>query len=463
MTGSDFLGLDPTAAPPRGRTAWLAQQLRSAIADGTLPPGTRLPASRAMANDLAFARGTVVEAYRRLAEEGLVVTNHGGGTEVAELASASGRRPTPGPNLVAPRPILDISEGAPDLKAFPRAAWLRTERNVLARVAGRQLGYGDPQGAPELRSALAGWLTRSRGVVAEPEQIIVTAGVTGALSLLAQVLREQGITECAVEDPGAEGNRRILDFWLDKLHPVPVDDQGLDAMALARTKTRAVLVTPAHQFPTGVVLSPARRRALVAWADGLDAFVIEDDYDAEYRYDRVSVRALQAAAPERVVHVSSLSKVLAPGLRIGWMIAPAVLHHELIRRRWATDLGSPVVPQLVLAELIQTGALERQLRSLRLKHRQRRDAAVAAIERYLPGCRMTGIAAGLHLLVQLPDGVDDAKLAARAKAAGIAVQPLSALRHTPGAPGLVVGYGPHPSPQLEQALRTIGALAGFTP
>ncbi len=463
MTGSDFLGLDPTAAPPRSRTAWLAQQLRSAIADGTLPPGTRLPASRAMANDLAFARGTVVEAYRRLAEEGLVVTNHGGGTEVAELASASGRRPTPGPNRVAPRPTLDISEGAPDLKAFPRAAWLRTERNVLARVASRQLGYGDPQGAPELRSALAGWLTRSRGVVAEPEQIIVTAGVTGALSLLAQVLREQGITECAVEDPGAEGNRRILDFWLDKLHPVPVDDQGLDATALARTKTRAVLVTPAHQFPTGVVLSPARRRALVAWADGLDAFVIEDDYDAEYRYDRVSVRALQAAAPERVVHVSSLSKVLAPGLRIGWMIAPAVLHHELIRRRWATDLGSPVVPQLVLAELIQTGALERQLRSLRLKHRQRRDAAVAAIERYLPGCRMTGIAAGLHLLVQLPDGVDDATLAARAKAAGIAVQPLSALRHRPGAPGLVVGYGPHPSPRLEQALRTIGALAGFIP
>lgn len=314
-----------------------------------------------------------------------------------------------------------------------------------------------------LRAALARWLARSRGVIADADRIVVTAGVTGALSLLAQVLRGLGIAECAVEDPGAEGNRRILDHWLDALHPVRVDEQGLDVDALARTAARTVLVTPAHQFPTGVVLSPERRRALVAWAEQVDGFVIEDDYDAEYRYDRAPVRALQATAPERTVHVSSLSKVLAPALRIGWLIAPAGLHYELVRKRWATDLGSPVLPQLALAELIDTGVLERHLRRLRLRHRERRDAAVAAIGRHLPGCRVEGVAAGLHLLVRLPDRIDDAALATRAAAEGIAVKPLSEHRFAPGPPGLVIGYGPHPPARLEQALKTLGTLAGLLP
>ncbi len=457
MLGSDFLHLDPATAPARGRTDWLAGRLRSAIADGALTPGTRLPATRALAGDLSVARGTVVEAYRRLCEEGLLTTNRGGGTVVA---AALGGAPAHEEALVPTRGLLNISAGAPDLSAFPRAAWLRAERKVLAVATDRELGYADPQGTPELRAALARWLSRSRGVAAGPDQIIVTAGVTGALSLLCQVLRERGVAECAIEDPSAEGNRRILDYWLDALHPVRVDDDGLDVAALARTGARAVLVTPAHQFPTGVVLSPNRRRELIAWAEGDDGLVIEDDYDAEYRYDRTPVRAIHATAPQRVVHVSSLSKVLAPGLRLGWMIAPASLRDALVRKRWATDLGSPALPQLTLAALIDNGVLERHLRSLRLRHRERRDAAARAINRYLPGCRIEGIAAGLHLVVSLPDGVDDTDLAARAAAEGIAVQPLSAHRFAPGPPGLVIGYGPHPAHRLEHAIQTLGALAG---
>ncbi|TCP43857.1 GntR family transcriptional regulator/MocR family aminotransferase [Tamaricihabitans halophyticus] len=463
MTGADFLSLDPGAAPARGRTAWLAQRLRTAIADGTLAPGTRLPASRALAADLSVGRGTVVEAYRRIAEEGLLVTNRGGGTTIAELATAVPANLRSAPAVEASSELLNISSGVPDVSAFPRAPWLRAERRVLATATERELGYADPRGAPQLRTALAGWLARSRGLTVQPERIIITAGVTGALSLVAQVLRERGSAEWAIEDPGAVGNRRILDYWLDALHPVPVDEEGLCVDALPRTDVRAVLVTPAHQFPTGVVLSPQRRRQLIAWAQETGGLVIEDDYDSEYRYDRAPVRAMHAAAPERIVHISSLSKVLAPGMRIGWMIAPSWLHDDLVRKRWASDLGSPTLPQLVFAELIETGALERHLRGLRLRHRARRDAAAAAIRRYLPGCRSEGIAAGLHLLVRLPEHIDDAELAARAEAEGIAVQPLSAHRFAPGPPGLVIGYGPHPAARLAAAIKILGALAGLSP
>lgn len=463
MNGSDFLALDPAAAPVRGRTTWLAGRLRAAIADGTLVPGVRLPASRELADDLYVSRGTVVEAYRRLSEEGLLVTNRGGGTVVASLTALPAPAAPPAPTAPASIELLNLSTGAPDLSAFPRAPWLRAERRILATATGRELGYADPQGTPKLREALSGWLARSRGITAGPERIIVTAGVTGALSLLCQVLRDRGVTNCAVEDPGAEGNRRILDYWLDTLHPVPVDACGLDVAALTRTKARAVLVTPAHQFPTGVVLSPERRRELIAWAEHTGGLVIEDDYDSEYRYDRAPVRAMHATAPEQIAHVSSLSKVLAPALRLGWMIAPTALHRDLVRKRWATDLGSPALPQLTLAELITTGALERHLRTLRLRHRRRRDAAVAAINHYLPGCQIEGIAAGLHLVVFLPDDLDDTALAANAATEGIAVQPLSAHRFTPGRPGLVIGYGPHPAPRLDAAIKTLGTLAGLSP
>lgn len=482
MTGSDFLSLDPAAAPVRGRTGWLAERLREAIAEGALTPGVRLPATRDLASELSFSRGTVVEAYRRLTEEGLLSTNRGGGTVVeAHLGAGTATRPgegtltNPGPGTTAgprstaapeaaPHPdapaghLLDISKGAPDLSAFPRAAWLRAERAVLTGASAEDLGYADPQGVPELREALAGWLARSRGVTVGPERIIITAGVTGALSLLAQVMRERGVSECAVEDPGAEGNRRILGFWLDRLHPVPVDAEGMDVAALTASGARMALVTPAHQFPTGVTLSPDRRRDLVAWAESTEGLIVEDDYDSEYRYDRAPVRAMHASATERIVHISSLSKVIAPALRLGWMIAPRHLHDDLVRRRWATDLGSPALPQLTLAELITSGVLERQLRSLRRRHRDRRDAAVAAIGRWLPGSRIEGIAAGLHLHVGLPAEVDDAEVSARARERGIAVQPLSALRFSPGSPGLIIGYGPHSPATLEQAIRTLGEI-----
>lgn len=452
MRGSDFLQLDPSVAPARDRTGWLVEQLRAAIGDGRLVVGARLPATRILAADLGFARGTVVEAYRRLTETGVLDGNRGAGTSVAAA-------PVPAEGSPAPvAPGIDVASGLPDLSAFPRTAWLRAERDVLAAATAVDLGYAHPQGAPALRRELAAWLSRSRGLRTTAEQIVVTAGVTGALSLLAQVLGDRGIRHCAIEDPSAHGNRVILQAWLDDVVGVPVDEQGLRVDALAATGLSAVLVTPAHQFPTGVVLGPARRRALVRWARAGDRWVIEDDYDSEYRYDRAPVPALHALAPERVVHVSSLSKTLAPALRLGWMVVPDELRTAVVHRRWATDLGSPVIPQLVLAELLRSGALERHLRTMRGRHRHRRDAAVAAVRRHLPGCAVRGIAAGVHLLVELPGGVDDVALASAAADRGVRVHPLSALRFTPGVPGLVLGYAAQPPRRVEDAVAVLGEL-----
>jgi GntR family transcriptional regulator/MocR family aminotransferase len=465
MGASDFLQLDTATAPPRARTTWLTDALRAAIADGRLAPGAHLPATRVLAAELGLSRGTVTEAYRRLTEEGALAANRGGGTVVVGVTVAGALTldaQTPGaPGRAAdarPSPLLDISSGLPDLSAFPRAAWLRAEREVLDTATDRELGYSPPQGPRALREALAEWLGRSRGVIASADDVIVTAGVAGALALLAQSLRSHGILACAMEDPGSTGTRRLLDYWLEGTIGVPVDDDGLQVDALQASAARAVVVTPAHEYPTGVVLAPARRRALVAWADDVHGLVIEDDYDAEHRYDRMPVRAVQALAPHRVAYVSSLSKTLAPALRLGWMVPPRDLREELIERRWASDLGSPVVPQLVLARLLRSGALERQLRLLRARHRQRRDAAVRAIARHLPGASVQGVAAGLHVLVLLPDGTSDDAVARRAAEAGIRVAPLSGMRTEEGPPGLVIAYGFHPPARLESALETIGAL-----
>ncbi|MFL1381650.1 MULTISPECIES: PLP-dependent aminotransferase family protein [unclassified Nocardiopsis] len=459
-SGSDFLQLDASAVPRGERTEWLTDALRSAIAAGVLPLGTRLPPTRAFAAELGVARGTVVEAYQRLTDEGLLTAARGAGTAVAARpVDTPATRPTgtwEPPDYGSG--VVDLATGIPDLAAFPRAAWLRAEREVLSTATARSLGYAPPQGTPELRTELSAWLARSRGVRAAPEQIVVTAGVTGALSILVQVLSARGLHAIAREDPGADGNRAILDRWTrGATVPVPVDADGIDTGALAATDTRAVLVTPAHQFPTGVVLSPARRRALLAWARDRNGLVIEDDYDAEYRYDRSPVGALHGLDPNLVAHTSSLSKTLAPALRAGWLVPPPHLLEEVVEARWAADLGSPSLPQLALALLLRDGTIARHLRTMRARHRTRRDAAAAAVRAHLPGCTVLGVAAGLHLLVLLPAGIDDRDAAARAERAGVAVQPLSRHRTAPGPPGLVIAYAGHGPARLHEAIARLGA------
>lgn len=461
--GADFLQLDPATAPARGLADWLVNALRSAIADGRLAPGTRCPATRVLAGELAISRGVVVEAYRRLADEGLIGGRAGGGTHVlaqpvrparkAPAAPAASRLPR------ARLPVgqgIDLSPGVPDLSAFPRSTWLRAERAVLAEAAPDDLGYGDPGGHPRLRAALAPWLGRTRGLRIDPDDILVVAGVAQAVALLAQQLRHEGLDTIAVEDPGSRGAVDELEYWGLRPVPVPVDGDGILVTELTATGAPTVFLTPAHQFPTGVVLGPQRRRELLEW-DG--ELIIEDDYDAEYRYDRAPVPALHPSAPDRIAYAGSTSKSLAPALRLGWLIAPRRRHPELVTAKHATDLGSPTVPQLVLARLLESGEYDRHVRLMRARHRARRDALLDVLSTAMPTATVTGVAAGLHLLVTLPDDVDDAALADDLREAGVLVHPVSWHRRLPGPPGLVLGYASHTPDRLREAAATIARIA----
>ncbi|NIH85112.1 aminotransferase class I/II-fold pyridoxal phosphate-dependent enzyme [Amycolatopsis granulosa] len=483
ITGSDFLQLDIGAAPPGGRSAWLAARLRDAIADGRLPVGSRLPATRTLSAELGVSRGVVTEAYQRLVEEGHVAGRGRAGTVVVAVpvtapvpapvratGTATGTATStatstvtgfdPGPDvfdrLRAAPARIDLTPGLPDLAAFPRTAWLRAERAVLDNLSAPDLGYGDPRGAPAFRLAVVNWLARNRGIRAGPGDVVVVAGVAQALGLLATVFTGHGITEVAVEDPGSLGVRQHLRNSGLTTPPVPVDDDGIRVTGL---RSPAVLLTPAHQFPTGVVLAGGRRRELIRWA-GDGGLIIEDDYDAEHRYDRAPVPALRSMLPERVCYAGSISKLLAPALRIGWVLVPPRYQREVVDVKRHADLGNAVLPQLVLGHLMESGELERHLRLLRRRHRRRRDAMIAALARHLPSATVHGAAAGLHLTITFRPGLSDVELAAAALARGVKVQPLSWHRQLPGPPGLVLGYGATPPGEIADGIAVVAELAG---
>ncbi|MGW0875955.1 MocR-like pyridoxine biosynthesis transcription factor PdxR [Streptomyces sp. NPDC002740] len=480
--GSDFLQLDIGQAPPGGRTAWLTDRLRSAIADGRLSVGARLPASRVLAEELRVTRGVVTEAYRRLAESGQIAGRGRRGTVVVAAPASPPDRARARGAGEAGRPALfgsadregvvdalralpcriDLSPGVPDLAAFPRTEWLRAERAVLADVTPAEFGYGDPRGALALRRAVVGWLARNRGIRADPDEVVVVAGVAQALGLLGQLLRADGIRRIAVEDPGSLGARQQLEYGGHTTVPVPVDADGLDVGALRAGGARAVLLTPAHQFPTGVVLDGERRRELLNWvAEG--GVVIEDDYDAEHRYDRPPVPALRSLAIEGLCYAGSVSKLLAPALRVGWLLVPPGRMDALVTAKRYADLGNGILTQLVLARLMDSGELERHLRHVRLRHRRRRDTMLRAVEEHLPGARVHGAAAGLHLMVTFDgprNGFHDTDLAAAALAGGVKVHPLSWHRITPGPPGLVLGYAAGPAHGIDEGIAVIGDALG---
>lgn len=471
--GADFLQLDPADAPQGGLTGWLTGRLRQAIADGRLALGSRLPPSRTLAVELQVSRGVVTEAYQRLVEDGLA-TGHGrAGTVVAAaptmapaLARAEPRNGcvrvlSPFDELRAAQARVDLSPGLPDLAGFPRAAWLRAERAVFDRTATRQLGYGDPRGAAVFRREVATWLARNRGIVVDADEVIVVAGVAQALALLAITLHRQGVRAVAVEDPCSVGARQQLQSWGMATPAVGVDERGVRVDELRASGAEIAMLTPAHQFPTGVVLDGERRRELRDWT-GDGGLIIEDDYDAEHRYDRPPVSALRSVLPEQVCYTGSVSKLLAPALRIGWLLAPARYREALVAVKHDSDLGNAALPQLVLAEVMASGELERHLRLLRRRHRQRRDTMIAAVREYLPGARVHGAAAGLHLMITFDADLSDVELARAALAEGVKVQPLSWHAQRSGPPGLVLGYAASTRGEIEQGISVVSrALASI--
>lgn len=441
----------------RGRT--LESELRDAIRTGRLAPDTRLPSSRDLAGQLGLSRGTVTTAYAQLVAEGYLIARRGSGTRVTGRIGTIPVAEEPVDH--AAEPALDLSPGLPSLSAFPRSEWIAAQRVGLSRLSNSSLGYPDPAGLPVLRSELAAYLGRARAVTAAPGSLVVTNGAAEGLSMLARELRRQGHRTIAIEDPSHLGQAELLSIQGLRPVPVQVDEHGLRVDRLARTDCRAVLVTAAHQFPLGVVLHPSRRRRLLEWAAQRDGVIVEDDYDAEHRYDRPALGALQALDPRRVVYQSSLSKVLAPALRLGWMVLPPELRAGVVERKRLDSLGTATLPQAALAHLLRTGGYDRHLRRTRGLYRRHRDVLLADLRRVLPDCSPVGIAAGLHVVLRLPAGVDDRRVERELAERGVAAPALSNYTHEPANarhPGLVLGYAAPNTEQLHNATRLIGEV-----
>jgi len=440
----------PGGGPLRRR---LEDEIRGGVRAGRLPPGTALPSSRALAAQLGVSRGVVVEAYAQLAAEGYLRARQGAGTVVAAPAPAgSGRAHAAA--APAPAPRYDFAIGVPDLSAFPRRAWLAAGARGLREVPDTRLGYGDTRGALELREALAAYLGRARGVVADADRVLVTGGTRQALGVVWRALGEHGARRIAIEDPGwAPQLQTALDAGLEAV-PVPVDGDGMRVERLGQLDVDAVVLTPAHQFPAGAVLSPQRRATVLRWARDHDAIVVEDDYDAEYRYDRDPVGALQGMAPERVVYAGSASKTLAPAVRLGWLVLPPALAATVERRQARAGTGAALLDQLALTRFIAGGELDRHLRRTRRRYRRRRDALLSAVESHLTGSEVEGIAAGLHAVVRLPPGCDERATVLAARERGIAIDGLAAFRRTEarGPAGLVLGYANLPEAAIARAI-----------
>jgi GntR family transcriptional regulator/MocR family aminotransferase len=457
-TSSPELLVQLDRSRPRSLRAQLETSLRSAIRTGRLRPGSRLPSSRTLAADLQVTRGVVVAAYDQLTAEGYLTSRQGWGTVVNAIATPEtpDRRPAP-----AAAARYDFRPGAPDVGLFPRAAWTRATRAAMNSLPDLDLGYGDPGGLVPLRETLAGYLGRVRGVSCRPDHIVVCNGFSHGLALLARVLAGRGRAAIAVEDPGHPSWREQIEWAGAACHPVGIDDQGLRVEELAASRAGAVLTTPAHQWPTGVVLSARRRVRLADWARTSGGYIIEDDYDAEYRYDREPVGALQGVAPDHVIYIGSLSKSLAPALRLGWLVVPPALRDELIAARSVTDRFTTPIIQAAAAEFLRRGDLDRHLRRARRSYRQRRDVLIGALQRHIPGTRATGISAGLHVVVRLPDGMDPVRIAASASRHGILLHPLDHYRASParaGAPALVMGYSRLTCRQIEEGIHLLASL-----
>jgi GntR family transcriptional regulator/MocR family aminotransferase len=482
--------LDRSAAEPL-RTQ-LEASLREAIRGGRLRAGERLPSSRELAHDLGVSRGMVQDCYSQLLAEGYLTSRTGSATRVADLSghpageregrpqaaadqSATGSAvlsPAAHPprRLVQPPLIADFQPGVPDLSSFPRTDWAWAVKQACTEVAASDLGYGDPRGSAVLREVLAGYLRRVRAAAASPAQMIISTGFAQGINLVLRALaRERGVTRVAFEDPGYgseqddETVRAALAVGLDVSY-VPVDEQGLVVGELVTSGAQVVVVTPAHQSPTGVVLSPARRHALTDWARREGGFVIEDDYDSEFRYDKEPVGALQGLAPGQVFLLGTASKSLAPAVRLGWVHAPAPLAPAVAAEKEMSDRGSCTLDQLALATLLTTGRYDRHLRRMRTVYATRRTALTDAFARHAPQVQLAGLAAGFQAVAPLPAGADETAVIAAARARRVGLHGLGEFRghpDAPAAPGLVMGFGNVRERAIEPAIAAVADLLSW--
>ncbi|HEY2769358.1 MAG TPA: PLP-dependent aminotransferase family protein [Solirubrobacteraceae bacterium] len=442
----------------------LERQLRDAIRAGRLRPGVTLPASRLLADELEVSRGVVVEAYSQLIAEGYLVARRGAGTVVAHGAGAGALRDVEGvEHAGGPARIrFDLRPGQPDYASFPRQRYLASLGRAMRTLPDADLTYGDPRGTHQLRVAVSDYVGRVRAAVAEPDDVVISAGLAHGLTNVWSALRERGARRIGVEDPGWRWQVRTVEHAGLTAVPVPVDEHGLVVEALERLDVDAVTVTPAHHFPTGVVMSPGRRAALLEWARRRDALILEDDYDVEYRYDREPVASLQGMDPEHVAFCATTSKTLAPALRLGWIVLPRRLVADVARQYAVTWASPPTLEQVAMAEFLAAGELDRHIRRTRRLYRDRRDALIAALAEHLPQIQIEGEAAGLHLVGWLPSDADEVAIVGAARRRGVALHAIH--RHctcvAPLPPALIIGYAQLPEPALRSAVRELAAVMG---
>jgi GntR family transcriptional regulator / MocR family aminotransferase len=457
-----LLRLDRSGGEPL--RSQLEDGLREAIRAGRLPAGERLPSSRELSRELRVSRGLVQECYGQLLSEGYLTSQVGSATRVAVGAQPSAPAPAarrePRPQLLA-----DFHAGVPDLASFPRADWVWATREACSSVPTADLDYGDPAGHGELREVLAGYLRRVRAAAAGPEQVIVSTGFAQGLSLVLRALVRTGVRCAAFEDPGygsAETDETMQAAQAAglRLVHVPVDDLGVDVDALAAGGAQVVVVTPAHQSPTGVVLAASRRHALVEWATRNGAFIVEDDYDSEFRYDREPIGVLQGLAPDRVFTIGTASKALAPAVRLGWVLAPPRLTSAVATEKLLSDRGTSTLDQLTLAALIRSGRYDRHLRRMRAVYARRRTRLMTALARHAPAIRLTGLAAGFHAVAHLPASSGEQAVIAAARERLVGLYGMSDYRATPGAapPQLVLGFGNVSERAIDPAISAVADL-----
>ncbi|MDR2983591.1 MAG: PLP-dependent aminotransferase family protein [Nocardiopsaceae bacterium] len=468
-----LLTTDREAAEPL--RSQLERQLRDAIRSGRLGAGERLPSTRALSKELGLSRGLVQDCYAQLQAEGYLSADVGSATRVAAGADRTANG-TPGAQArsdvgyadrsssdrpTSDRPSADFASGVPDLASFPRADWSWAVREACRAAPNSAFNYGDPRGSLEFREVLAAYLRRVRAAAASPDSIVVCTGFAQGLNLILRALVTTGVSLVAFEDPGynvtvsnAAARAGI------KVVPVPVNESGVDVSALDASGARAVVLTPAHQWPTGVVLSPQRRLQLIKWAADREGTIIEDDYDAEFRYDRDPVGALQGLAPERVAAIGTVSKSLAPSLRLGWIVCPPGLADVVIEEKALHDRGSPVLDQLALALLVRSGRFDRHLRRMRASYAHRRAALVDALAAHAPEVSLTGLAAGFHAVAHLPGALEEETVIGAARERSVGLYGMSEHRSDRSVlpAQLVLGFGNLTERAIASGIAAVGDL-----
>jgi GntR family transcriptional regulator / MocR family aminotransferase len=437
----------------------LQDQLRTAIQSGALAAGSELPSTRVLSEDLEISRGVVVSVYGRLASEGYIEMRQGAIPKVR--ATSTGQLSSkPAPATARGQPILyDLRPHLPEVGTFPRRQWANAVRGSLDRARDADLSYTDAAGLWELRVEVANYLSRARGVIATPERVVITAGTSHALSLISRSLTRRGKSRMAFEDPSHAYLRDVAEWAGQTIVPIAVDDDGIDPSEIGEVDS--LFVTPANQFPTGVALTSDRQRELIKWGQRSGGLIIQDDYDAEFRYERAPTRALQGLGPEEVVYLGSTGTTLTPALRLGWAVLPSSIADDIARELFATQHHISGLDQLAFSSFLQRGDYDRHLYKIRRVYRRRRVAVIAALAKWFPSSCVRGIAAGLHVVVSMPSHRLVTAVQKEAAELGVYVESIGQHARLPErvTPGIIVGFGSLSEPSLERAIELLGAAA----